>query len=95
MIKLKEFVFNDNKRNHLLDPLLFEGSTFKAYDRSHDLNFEVKITSKSNKTRIAKFPLIAYTFTEEEYKEIYQGVNLLPIFKLDKHLELTLQLKIF
>jgi hypothetical protein len=91
----KEFVFNDNKRNHLLDPLLFQGTTFKAYDRSYNLNFEVKIKNKSNKTKIAKFPLIAYTFTEEEYREIYQGVNILPIFKLDKHLEITLQLKIF
>jgi len=52
------------------------------------------LSCKSDKIKIHKFPIIAYAFTDEGYKHIYQGMNILPRFKLDKSFEINIQLKI-
>jgi alpha-amylase len=81
--------------NKLLDSIQYNGTYFRAYDKSYDLNFEVEISSKSNLIKINKFPVIAYAYTDEGYQEICQGINVVPSFKLDKNLEIHLKLKIF
>ncbi|MFX0037994.1 MAG: alpha-amylase/4-alpha-glucanotransferase domain-containing protein [Promethearchaeota archaeon] len=91
----KQVDFKDDKDMKLLELFQYNGSHFRAYDESYDLNFEIHISSKPNSTKINKFPIIAYAYTEEGYKEIYQGINVVPIFKLDKNLEIHLTFKIF
>jgi alpha-amylase len=81
--------------NKILEPFEYIGSNFSAYDETYDLNFEIDISNKDNLIKIKKFPIIAYTYTEQGYKEIYQGICVVPIFKLDKNLEIHLTLKIF
>ncbi len=87
--------FKDNEENELLEPFLYKGSHFKAYDKTSDLYFEFEISSKSNSFKINKFPIIANVYTDEGYKEIYQGINVTPLLKLDKNLEFHLKLQIF
>jgi alpha-amylase len=91
----KQVDFKDDKDMKLLEFFQYNGSHFRAYDESYDLNFEIDISSKYNSTKINKFPIIAYAYTEEGYKEIYQGINVVPIFKLDKNLEIHFTFKIF
>ena len=81
--------------NKLLEPFEYTGFNFKAYDEPYDLNFEIDISNKDKLIKIKKFPIIAYTYTEQGYKEIYQGICVVPIFKLEKNLEIHLTLKIF
>jgi hypothetical protein len=91
-----QVVFKDDKENDLLEPFQYEGSHFKAYDDSYDLNIEFNISSKSGSVKINKFPIVAYAYTEEGYKKIYQGINVTPSIKIDsKSFEITLQLKVF
>ncbi len=86
----------DDKEKDLLEPFQYEGSHFKAYDDSYDLNIEFTILSKVGSIKINKFPIIAYAYTEEGYKKIYQGINVSPLIKIiDKSFEITLQIKIF
>ncbi len=85
----------DDKEKDLLEPFQYEGSHFKAYDDSYDLNIEFTILSKVGPIKINKFPIIAYVYTEEGYKKIYQGINVSPLIKIDKSFEITLQIKIF
>jgi alpha-amylase len=87
--------FNDNEENKLLEPFQYSGSHFKAYDKTYDLNFEFDISSKTDTFKINKFPIIANVYTDEGYKEIYQGINVTPILKLEKKLEFHLKLQIF
>ncbi|UCC18392.1 MAG: DUF1925 domain-containing protein [Promethearchaeota archaeon] len=87
--------FNDHEKNSLLEPLQYNGSHFKAYDDTYDLNFDIMVISKVNSVKFNKFPIIAYVYTDEGYKEIYQGINITPFFKLEKNLEFHLKLKIF
>ncbi len=82
----------DDKYNKLIDPFQFIGSHFKAYDETYDLGFEIDILSKNDSIKISKFPIIAYAYTDEGYKEIYQGINICPIIKLEKNLEFNLKL---
>ncbi|MFX0001989.1 MAG: alpha-amylase/4-alpha-glucanotransferase domain-containing protein [Candidatus Hodarchaeota archaeon] len=91
----KQIDFKDNKDKKLLESFQYNGSHFRAYDESYDLTFEIDVSSKYGMTKITKFPIIAYAYTEESYKEIYQGVNVVPIFKLEKNLEIHLTFKIF
>jgi len=83
--------FLDEKLNHLLKPFEFAGQHFKAYDESYDLNIEFSFNDQSktntDSIKIYKFPIVAYVFTDEGYKKIYQGINLLTQFKLKKNLE--------
>jgi len=87
--------FEVNKNIKLLEPFQYIGSYFRAYDESYDLNFEIDISSKDDLVKINKFPIIAYAYTEEGYKEIYQGINVIPLFKLDKNLEIHIKFTIF
>jgi len=87
--------FEGNKNIKLLEPFQYSGSYFRAYDESYDLNFEIDISSKDDLVKINKFPIIAYAYTEEGYKEIYQGINVIPLFKLDKNLEIHIKFTIF
>ncbi|MFX0104239.1 MAG: alpha-amylase/4-alpha-glucanotransferase domain-containing protein [Candidatus Hodarchaeota archaeon] len=87
--------FNDEKNVGLLESFQFTGSHFKAFDENYDLNFEINISSKADSIKIIKFPIIAYAYTDEGYKEIYQGINLTPLLKLDKRLEIHLKLNVF
>ncbi|MFW9818253.1 MAG: alpha-amylase/4-alpha-glucanotransferase domain-containing protein [Candidatus Thorarchaeota archaeon] len=84
----------DNK-NKLLEPFEYIGTYFRAYDETYDLNFEIDISNTDDMIKIKKFPIIAYTYTEQGYKEIYQGMCVVPIFKLEKNLEIHLTTKIF
>jgi alpha-amylase len=84
----------DNKAE-LLTSFQYTGTNFNAYDQSYDLKFEVKILNRDNSAKIYKFPIIAYAYTEDGYKELYQGINITPIFKLKKNLEIHLKMKIF
>ena len=88
-----QITFIDNDDNDLLKPLDFEALTFKALDESYDLTLEYSFLNQSKPIatpiKIFKFPIIAYAFTDEGYKEIYQGVNLLPRFKLNEEFEFS------
>jgi len=86
--------FKEDKEKDLLEPFQYIGSHFKAYDETYDLNFEVNISSNINENQINKFPIIAYAFTDQGYKKIYQGLCLVPKFKLDKNFEIQLKFKI-
>jgi len=90
----KQIDLNGDKNTELLEPFQFIGSNFKAYDETYDLSFEIDISSKEDSIKINKFPIIAYVYTDEGYKEIYQGINITPLIKLDKNLEFHLRLKI-
>ena len=91
----KQVDFKDKENTKLLEPFQYMGSHFKAYDEIYDLNFEIDISSKSDSIKITKFPIIAYAYTDEGYKEIYQGINITPVIKLEKHLEFHLKIQIY
>jgi hypothetical protein len=82
----------------LLEPIEFLGNYFKAYDETYNLNLEYSFTEQSNPSndsvKIDLYPIIAFTFTDEGYKKIYQGINLLPRFNLKKGLEISLTIDI-
>ena len=91
----KQVDFKDKENTKLLEPFQYMGSHFKAYDETYDLNFEIDISSKSDSIKITKFPIITCTYTDEGYKEIYQGINITPVIKLEKHLEFHLKIQIY
>ncbi|MFW9867359.1 MAG: alpha-amylase/4-alpha-glucanotransferase domain-containing protein [Candidatus Thorarchaeota archaeon] len=84
---------SDEEGIPLLDPCQYEGINFKAYDESYDLTLEFAITSDTDSVKIYKFPIITYTYTEEGYKQIYQGINVTTLFTLDKSFEFQLKIK--
>ncbi len=84
--------FVDDKEKDLLKPFQYIGENFKAYDETYDLNLEILFSSDTGKIKINKFPIIAYAYTDEGYKTIYQGINVLPQFKLDKTFEINIEL---
>ena len=90
----KQLDIKNNQNSELLEPFQFIGSYFKAYDKTYDLSFEIDISTKEDSIKINKFPIIAYAYTDEGYKEIYQGINITPLIKLNKNLEFSLKLKI-
>ena len=53
------------------------------------------ISSNLGDASINKFPIIAYVYTDEGYKKIYQGINITPVFKLKKNFEIQIQFKIY
>ena len=85
----------DNKEIDLLEPFQYAGTYFKAYDESYDINVEFNISNDSNKVKFYKFPIIAYVYTEEGYKKIYQGINITPLLKCEKSVEFHLKIKTF
>ena len=82
----------NNEKNPLVKSLEITANEFKAYDESYELNLNYSFESHSKidttSIKIFKFPINAFVFTDEGYKKIYQGVNLLPKFKLGKKFEL-------
>jgi hypothetical protein len=94
-----QVIFLEGQKNELLKPFEYSGHHFKAFDESYNLNFELALTSQSksdtDSIKIYKFPIIAYAFTDEGYKKIYQGINVLPCFKLKKEFEFHLTSNIY
>jgi hypothetical protein len=94
----RQLLFTGGTKNSLLDTFEYPGIHFKAIDGDYDLSIEFQVESESKKeldaVKIFKFPIIAYTFTDEGYKQIYQGVNMVARFKLKKVFEYTINLKI-
>jgi len=94
-----QVLFADAKKNELIKSFEYEGYHFKSCDQIVDLKFEFEIssTSKSDleKLRIAKFPIIAYTYTDEGYNKLFQGINVIPRFKLSKNFEYNIELNIY
>ena len=93
-----QILFTGGLKNSLIDTFEYFGIHFKAIDGDYDLSMEFQIENESKKeldaVKIFKFPIIAYTFTDEGYKQIYQGVNMVARFKLKKEFEYTINLKI-
>lgn len=89
----------DSETKQLQKALDFKCNNFKAYDDTYNLHLEYTFKNQSkhnNKSiRIHKFPIIAYVFTDEGYKKIYQGINLLPRFQLNMELEIKIVIDIF
>jgi len=85
----------DNFENNLLEPFEYKGTQFKVYDGSYDLRIEVDIKSDRDPVKIVKFPIIAYVYTDVGYKEIYQGFNVSPLFKIDKSFDFHFKIKTF
>jgi len=44
---------------------------------------------------VCKFPIVTFTFTDEGHKTFYQGINVIPQFKLNKEFEITIKIKIY
>ncbi len=84
--------FSSDKEKDLLEPCQYLGQNFKAYDETYDLNFEILVSSDTGKIKINKFPIIAYAYTDEGYKTIYQGITVTPQFKLNKSFMLNIEL---
>jgi hypothetical protein len=93
-----QVIFLEGQKNELLKPFEYSGYHFKACDVSYNLNVEYLLSShlKSDKDsiKIYKFPIIAYVFTDEGYKKIYQGLNFIAQLKIKKEFEFRLLLKI-
>jgi len=88
------FISEKTKEEGMLEPFQYEGSDFKGYDQSYGLKFEVMVSSNTEEIKIFKFPIIAFAYTDEGYKKIYQGVNVTPRFTLDKTFEIEIQMQI-
>ncbi|MHA1689980.1 MAG: alpha-amylase/4-alpha-glucanotransferase domain-containing protein [Promethearchaeota archaeon] len=78
----------------LLEMCEFQGSDFTAKDESYNLKFSIMITSNTENVKIGKYPIITRTYTEEGYKDLYQGVSVIPIFNISKEFEIILELTI-
>ncbi len=93
-----QILFANDNNNELLASFEYEGHHFKAYDESYNLFFEFEISSTSKSDleaiKIGKFPIIAYVYTDEGYKKIFQGINVIPQFKLSKNFEYHIELKV-
>ncbi len=94
-----QLVFLNESKNDLIKPFQYTGNNFKAQDLSYNLNLEYSLQSETKADteliEILKFPIVAYTFTDEGYKTIYQGINVIPQFKLRKELEIEIDIKIY
>ncbi|MFX0031516.1 MAG: alpha-amylase/4-alpha-glucanotransferase domain-containing protein [Candidatus Hodarchaeota archaeon] len=94
-----QVLFANAKKNELIKSFEYEGYHFKAFDETYDLIFEFEISSSSKldleNVKISKFPIIAYTYTDEGYKKIFQGINVLPRFKLSKNFEYNIEMKVY
>ena len=87
------------KLSHLLEHCEFVGHRFKAYDKSYDLNLEYSFIDQSNANnnflKTYKFPILSYAFTDEGHTHFYQGINIIPRFKLSREFEYKLKIGIF
>ena len=84
----------EEKKKDLLGTFEYKGSKFHAKDGDYDLKFQIQNKSEIEESTFIKFPIIAYAYTDEGYKEIYQGINVLTCFNLKKSFSLNFQLKI-
>ena len=89
-----DFNYETPKEEDILEPFQYIGSDFKAYDETYDLKFEIMMSSNIGDIKVHKFPIIAFAYTDEGYKQIYQGINITPRFKIKDSFEIELQLKI-
>ncbi|TXT58638.1 MAG: Alpha-amylase 1 [Promethearchaeota archaeon] len=89
------FFFNGdpNEFEELLNISDYTGDEFKALDKTYNLSFEVKILSEL-KDKMVSFPIISYTYTDEGYKDLYQGINLVPTFKIKKEFNIKFKLEV-
>lgn len=96
--KSNQLLFPDNDTISLIEPFEFMGNHLQAYDESYDLQLEFQITNgfkiDKDSFKISKFPIIAYAFTDEGYKEIYQGITIIPICKVKKEFEYHISISI-
>jgi hypothetical protein len=94
-----QILFLEKDVNPLLKPLEFSSQKFKAYDKSYDLNLEYSFTddhiAANDSKNVCKFPIVTYAFTDEGHKMFYQGINVIPQFKLNKELEINIKIKIY
>jgi len=90
--------FLQKKENPLQKSFKYDGYHFKAYDESYDLYFEFEVISEQkselDSVKIFKFPIIAYAYTDEGYKKIYQGINVIPRIKIKKDFEIKIKLNV-
>ncbi|MGV9173517.1 MAG: alpha-amylase/4-alpha-glucanotransferase domain-containing protein, partial [Promethearchaeia archaeon] len=67
---------SDKFHEDLLDHFSYEGDYFEAFDETYNLSFQVKVEKVKDSAKFISFPIITYAYTDEGYKEIYQGINL-------------------
>jgi len=93
-----QVIFLEGHKNELITPFEYSGYHFKACDVSYNLNVDYLLSSQLKSDidfiKIYKFPIIAYAFTDEGYKKIYQGINFIAQLKIKKEFEFRLLLKI-
>lgn len=97
-----KFQWNSGKDNtgmteesELKEMIFYDGTQFHAYDGTYDLNFDLEVDS-DNKSKIGTYPIISYTYTDEGYKNIFQGINLIPIFQnIKNNFSINLKIKIY
>ncbi|TFG00015.1 MAG: DUF1925 domain-containing protein [Promethearchaeota archaeon] len=81
-------------KNEFKQPIIYKGTQFNAFDESYDLHFEIKVNSE-NDVKIGKFPIISYTYTEEGYKKIFQGTNIILILSnLSEQFSINIKIRI-
>ena len=85
----------EHEKHNLLQPFQYLGNILKVYDETYDLNLEFEIITDEDTVKINSFPIIAYAYTEKGYKQIYQGINICPLIKINKSVEFHLKIKIF
>jgi hypothetical protein len=94
-----QLLFLNESKNELIKPFQYTGNYFKAQDISYNLNLEYSLQSETKTDteliEILKFPILTYAFTDEGYKTIYQGINVIPQFKLSRELEIIIKIKIY
>ncbi len=93
------FFFNGNpdEFKELLNASEYIGTTFEAYDKTYDLSFKINFLSEGEpnlKPKIKSFPIISYTYTDEGYKDLYQGINVISILKLKKEFHVEFEIVI-
>ncbi len=94
-----QLLFLNKSKNDLIKPFQYTGNQFKAQDLSYNLNLEYSLQRETKADteliEILKFPIVAYAFTDEGYKTIYQGINVISQFKLRKEMEIVIEIKIY
>jgi hypothetical protein len=89
----------DESKKSLLEPFEFNGHHLLLFDETYDLHVEFQLSNESKiekeTIKISKFPIITYAFTDEGYKEIYQGITLIPLFKIKKEFEYHITLSMY
>lgn len=94
-----QLLFLNESKNELIKPFQYTGNHFKAQDISYNLNLEYSLQSETKADteliEILKFPIVTSAFTDEGYITIYQGINVMPQFKLRKEMEINIRIKIY